>query len=146
MTPKQLRFVQEYLIDLNATQSAIRAGYSPRTAEQIGHQLLKKTSVAEAIAAARAKVAAKLDLTLEGVLQDINDIADEARAAEEFSPALTGKIALGKHLGMGLGVQKNQAVDEKGQPMSLDELARRSAFLFVAAKRGEKQPDPPALH
>ena len=71
MTPKQQRFVQEYLIDLNATQAAIRAGYSERTAEQIGHQLLKKTSVAEAVASAQGKVAAKLEITAEKVLRDL---------------------------------------------------------------------------
>ena len=50
LTAKQERFVAEYLIDLNATQAAIRAGYSEKTADQYGHQLLKKTSVAAAIA------------------------------------------------------------------------------------------------
>ena len=51
LTPKQERFVQEYLIDLNATQAAIRAGYSAKTAEQQGYQLLQKPSVQAAIAA-----------------------------------------------------------------------------------------------
>ena len=46
---KQQRFVDEYLIDLNATQAAIRAGYSEKTAEQQGYQLLQKTSVLKAI-------------------------------------------------------------------------------------------------
>jgi preprotein translocase subunit SecD len=47
---QQRRFVAEYLKDGNATQAAIRAGYSEKTAEQIGYQLLQKTSVAQAIA------------------------------------------------------------------------------------------------
>lgn len=50
LNAQQRRFVAEYLKDGNATQAAIRAGYSEKTAEQIGHQLLKKTSVAQAIA------------------------------------------------------------------------------------------------
>ena len=45
LTPKQIAFVQEYLCDLNATQAAIRAGYSAKTAEWIGPQLLGKTHV-----------------------------------------------------------------------------------------------------
>ncbi|HAW7885485.1 TPA: terminase small subunit [Escherichia coli] len=49
LTAQQRRFVAEYLKDSNATQAAIRAGYSTKTADQIGHQLLKKTSVAQAI-------------------------------------------------------------------------------------------------
>lgn len=50
LTAQQRRFVAEYLKDGNATQSAIRAGYSKKSAEQIGYQLLQKTSVAQAIA------------------------------------------------------------------------------------------------
>ncbi|AUQ97905.1 terminase small subunit [Phaeobacter inhibens] len=49
LNEKQKRFAEEYLIDLNATQAAIRAGYSERTAEQQGYQLLQKTSVMEAV-------------------------------------------------------------------------------------------------
>jgi phage terminase small subunit len=45
LTPKQQRFIQEYLIDLNATQAAIRAGYSAKNADKIGSQQLGKTRV-----------------------------------------------------------------------------------------------------
>jgi len=50
MTPKQDRFVAEYLVDLNATQAALRAGYSPRTAPQQGSRLLKNVDVQAAVA------------------------------------------------------------------------------------------------
>ena len=53
LTPKQQRFVDEYLIDLNATQAAIRAGYSPKTAQQMGAENLSKPVIAEAIEAAQ---------------------------------------------------------------------------------------------
>lgn len=49
LTPKQQRFVEEYLIDLNATQAAIRAGYSERTAAAIGAENLIKPNIAKAI-------------------------------------------------------------------------------------------------
>ncbi|QTX33355.1 terminase small subunit [Aminithiophilus ramosus] len=49
LTPKQAWFVAEYLVDLNATQAGIRAGYSLKTADSIGLQLLRKTQVALAI-------------------------------------------------------------------------------------------------
>lgn len=55
LTDKQKRFVEEYLIDLNATQAAIRAGYSPKRASEQGHQLLQKTTVSEAISKAMAE-------------------------------------------------------------------------------------------
>ena len=47
MTTKQARFVEEYLIDFNATQAAIRAGYSAKTAHEIGRQNLRKLEIAE---------------------------------------------------------------------------------------------------
>lgn len=75
MTPKQERFVQEYLIDLNATQAAIRAGYSAKTAEQQAYQLLQKTSVSEAIAAAQQKRAERTGITQDRVLQELARIA-----------------------------------------------------------------------
>ena len=55
LTPKQKLFVDQYLIDLNATQAAIRAGYRPINAEQMGYQLLQKTSVSDAISKAMAE-------------------------------------------------------------------------------------------
>lgn len=45
MTPKQQRFIDEYLIDLNATQAAIRAGYSEKTAYSMGSRLLKNVEI-----------------------------------------------------------------------------------------------------
>ena len=50
LTPKQNRFVEEYLIDLNATKAAVRAGYSEKTARQIGSENLSKPAIQEAIA------------------------------------------------------------------------------------------------
>ena len=53
MTPKQERFVEEYLIDLNATQAAIRAGYSAKTAQEQSSRLLSNVMVSQAIAEAK---------------------------------------------------------------------------------------------
>jgi len=55
LTPKQHRFVAEYLVDLNASQAALRAGYSARTAPQQGSRLLKNAQVQAAIAAQQAQ-------------------------------------------------------------------------------------------
>src|SRR5271166_5161849 len=63
LTPKQARFVQEYLIDLNAAQAAIRAGYSAKTARVIGHENLTKPDIAAAIEKAKAKRAERTELT-----------------------------------------------------------------------------------
>jgi phage terminase small subunit len=75
MTPKQQRFVQEYLVDLNATQAAIRAGYSPRTARSVGSENLTKPDIAAAIAAAGAQLAARTGITAERVLAELELLA-----------------------------------------------------------------------
>ena len=75
LTDKQSRFVEEYLIDLNATQAAIRAGYSAKTAEWIGPQLLGKTHVAEAVRAGRASLSKRVEITQERVLQEYARLA-----------------------------------------------------------------------
>lgn len=71
LTPKQQRFVAEYLIDLNATQAAIRSGYSAKTAEFQASRLLRNVKVAEAVATATAKRLEKLDLTADRVLAEM---------------------------------------------------------------------------
>jgi len=75
MSPKQQRFVAEYLVDMNATQAAIRAGYSAKTAYSIGQENLNKPEIAAAIAVARGKVAEKLDLSAERVIAEAWSIA-----------------------------------------------------------------------
>lgn len=75
LNEKQATFVREYLIDLNATQAAIRAGYSARTADRTGPALLGKSWVAEAIQAAQAKRAKRTEITADRVLEEIAAIA-----------------------------------------------------------------------
>lgn len=75
LTEKQKRFVQEYLVDLNATAAAKRAGYSAKTADRIGPELLGKTCVSEAIQKAMEKRAARTEITQDRVLQELAAIA-----------------------------------------------------------------------
>lgn len=82
LTPKQARFVEEYLVDLNATEAAKRAGYSEKTAEQQGHQLLQKTSVREAIDAARAKRSERTQIDAAWVLERLQTVAERCLQAE----------------------------------------------------------------
>lgn len=69
LTPKQERFVAEYLIDLNGTKAAIRAGYSAANADKIASQLMGKTGVQAAIDAGKQRQLDKLDITAEAVLR-----------------------------------------------------------------------------
>lgn len=74
LTPKQLLFVQEYLVDLNATQAAIRAGYSEKTAYSIGHENLRKPELSEAIELAFKARSKSTEITQEMVLAELGRV------------------------------------------------------------------------
>ena len=71
LTPKQERFCAEYIIDLNATQAAIRAGYSKKTARQIGAQNLSKLNIQQRIAEKQKKAFAKAEIEAVDVLREL---------------------------------------------------------------------------
>lgn len=98
LTPKQDMFVREYLIDLNATQAAIRAGYSPKTARQIAEENLSKPYIAEAVQAGMNKRAEKVTITAEEVLANIKRLAQKAEDMDDNGNALRANELLGKHL------------------------------------------------
>ena len=75
LNPKQIAFVREYLIDLNATQAAIRAGYSPATAGQSGHEYLNIPKIAEAIAVGKAQRLSRVNMTQDTVLEEMAALA-----------------------------------------------------------------------
>lgn len=100
LTPKQQRFVEEYLIDLNATQAAIRAGYSEKTAQEIGSENLSKPMVAKAIAEAQEKLSNKAQVTVEMVVQGLLNEAKDLSEGSTQSARVSAWAHLGKHLGM----------------------------------------------
>lgn len=75
LTPKQKRFVDEYLIDLNAAQAAIRAGYNEKTARQIASEYLTKPNIQAEIQKRQNRLQNKLEITQERVLQELAAIA-----------------------------------------------------------------------
>lgn len=75
LTPKQERFCEEYLIDLNATQSAIRAGYSVNTANRIASELLSKLDIQEKIAELKAERSKRTEITQDRVIKELAAMA-----------------------------------------------------------------------
>ena len=89
LTPKQQRFIEEYLIDLNATQAAIRAGYSAKTARAIGCENLAKPNIQEAIAKAKLERSEATKIDAEWVLRQAVEL--HRRCMQEIRPALHPK-------------------------------------------------------
>ena len=98
LTPRRQVFVREYLFDRNATQAAIRAGYSPRTAKMQGSRLLTFDDVKQAIATITQKLAAENELNADWVLKRLMQDAD----LEPGAPRSAALGLLSKCLGMQL--------------------------------------------
>ena len=145
LTPRQVRFVAEYLVDLNSTQSAIRAGYAPKRADQIGYENLRKPEVAAAVAKGTARHLEKAELSASRVLEelrrlafvDVTGVFDDAgrlRPLREWTPeqraALAGYEVIVKNAAAGDGhtdtVHKVKLHDKL---KALDLLARHFALL-----------------
>lgn len=100
LTDKQARFCEEYLIDLNATQAAIRAGYSEKTANEQGARLLANVSVQEKIAELKAERSKRTEITQDSVIQELAAVARAEVKGVRAVDKLKALELLGKHLGM----------------------------------------------
>lgn len=145
LTDKQAAFVREYLVDLNATQAAIRAGYSERTASRIGPQLLGKTCVREAIEKAQAKRARRVEVTQDYVLSNLVEVVErtmqrapvldrkgeqvtdeEGRAVWTFDAKGANRALelLGKHLGIFTDKVRAEVSGPDGGPVASEIVVR----------------------
>ena len=98
LTPKQFQFAQEYMVDHNATQAAVRAGYSEDTAYSIGSENLRKPEIAEEVERLEQSIAQRVGLEAERVLRGIMRVTEAAEAVGNFNASLRGYELLGKHL------------------------------------------------
>lgn len=105
LTEKQKRFIDEYLIDLNATAAAVRAGYSKKNAGKIGPQLIGKTRIAQALAGRLHARMKRTEITQDFVLENLKEIVNRSMqhdGADDYDPRAAAKALelLGRHLGM----------------------------------------------
>lgn len=82
LTEKQKKFCQEYIVDLNATQAAIRAGYSKKSASRIAIELLNKTHVSNYLQGLQKKQEKRTAITADSILTRLNIIADRCMQIE----------------------------------------------------------------
>ncbi len=98
MTPKQERFVLEYLIDGNAAGAARRAGYSANSAEIIGFENLRKPKIAAAIKILTEERAEKLGIDAEWVLRKSKQLYHDCVDAEDHATTRSTIEMIGKHV------------------------------------------------
>ena len=124
LKPKQERFCQEYVIDLNGAAAAIRAGYSENTARSIASELLTKPNIKRRVAELKTELAKRLDMTADTVIFDLEILSEQAAEAGQYGPAIRAKELQGKHINMFLDKSGNeQPAREVDWTALLDNLA-----------------------
>lgn len=112
LTTKQQRFVEEYMVDFNATQAAIRAGYSKKTADVIGCENLGKPKIAKAIAERGRKLTEKADVTTTEIVEGLKREANREDDDATHSARVSAWAHLGKYRGMFTDRTENRHVVE----------------------------------
>jgi phage terminase small subunit len=125
LTPRQQRFAEEYIVDCNATQAAIRAGYSPVGAEQYGHILLEKTQVSAAIQLALHEKAERTQITGDMVLYKLWQLGNSA----DGHVAVKALELVGKHLRM--FPDRHEISGRDGNPIEITSVTRVLQHITV---------------
>ena len=150
LTDKQERFVEEYLVDLNATQAAVRAGYSKKTARHIGYENLTKPDIRAAIVDKRKEISRRVDLTIDDVIWGLWSLYEMCcQPVIEFDKmnnpvllpanAMAAKQALeaiGRYLAPGttkIEMSGHVSVLRQAETMSDKEAARLSLYFLLEA-------------
>jgi phage terminase small subunit len=138
-TPKQARFVEEYMVDLNATQAAIRAGYSKNTAASIGHENLIKPEIAAAILEAQNRISERTEATTDDVMKELG-LLGFANAGDYFdwgpdSVTLKAKADLTREQ-MAAVAEVSWTKTEHGGTIRLKLHDKRSALVDIGKHLG----------
>lgn len=97
LTPKEQRFIAEYLIDGNGKRAAEDAGYAQKNSASVAYQLLQKPHMKAALAKALKDQEKRTLITADMVLKRIDRVAQKAEAAGDFSAANRANQLLGQH-------------------------------------------------
>jgi len=141
LNARQEMFANEYIIDLNATQAAIRAGYSSRTAASIGSENLKKPEILVRVKELKDKRAEKLELDAFWVLERLKNISDRSMQAEpvmEWDSAEKTMVESGEYQFDSQGANRATELIGKHIGMFDPKLQLQMKMLEVQIKKIEK--------
>ena len=122
MTERRERFVVEYLKCGNATQAAIRAGFSKKTAGAAGARLLKDVSISTSIVAAKAPALEEAQITLVGHLSELERLRELSKKAGQMSAAIAAETNRGKVAGF--YVERQEISGNAGGPVRIEVIRR----------------------
>ena len=120
LTKKQKAFIQEYLVDLNATQAAIRAGYSKKTAYSIGQENLSKPEIQQALQEAQKRREKRTEVTQDYVIAKLREIVEkDASDGPDSELKYANKIRALELLGKHTGAFDGGAKDGQNEPVKV---------------------------
>jgi len=144
LTDKQMAFCQEYIIDLNATQAAIRAGYSNRRAKEMGYQLLHKTTLSEEIHRLMDERSKRVELDADAVMKHLKNSLEHAckEVETENGTILANHAAYNKAIELamrhnGMLIDRKEITGKDGGAIELSDterVARITAILSSVDK------------
>ena len=149
LSAKQRRFIEEYLVDMNGTQAAIRAGYSPRSARVAASRLLMKDNIANALAERRAKISSKLEVTAKRVIAELAalgfaNIADFYRENEDGTLAVDTDALLDPARAAAITQVDVQTAADGAQSIKIKLADKKAALVELGKHLGlfNERPEP----
>ena len=127
MTPKQQRFIEEYMVDLNATQAAIRAGYSKRSAMQIGEQNLRKLEIKAEIDRRLARKSEETGYTRDRIARMLEEDRALAHENNQVGAAVTASMGLAKLHGLITDKVEKRTVPSEMSDAELERIAHNAS-------------------
>ena len=134
LSQKQKRFGREYMVDLNVAAAYVRAGYSEKGAQSGGSRLLRDPRIQAYIAELEAEATERAGLSVDGVLKNLREDRDAARAAGQYGPAVRADELLGKYLAMFTDVSKNVVVDDIPPEDAITDLCTQNGIVHETAR------------
>ena len=142
LTAKQEMFCREYIIDLNATQAAIRAGYSKKTAKDIGCENLAKPNISERIQTLFNERAEKAEISAEWVLNNLKNVA--LRCMQEEPVMIKGDDGMepsGEYKFDSSGANKSLELIGKHLKLFTDKVEQETTLKVIRKQYGGKDGD-----
>lgn len=131
LSEKQKRFCEEFLVDLNATQAVVRAGYNTKYPNRIAFQLMENTAVRIAIDGLRAERSKGSDVTKDFVLRGIQKAIRQAEESNNTNAVLRGYELLARHLGM--FVERTEISGPDGDAIKMEQKIKEDVADFTSA-------------